>query len=137
MSRAQLLTRIQAPALAGSTFDTLDRSAFTAAPYAAVRDAVAAAGGAAGAIAGEAWVTRVRAGAADDIVRSVVTELAVEPIRADGEDSAVDARYASALLARIHRYTLNRLAPTSLKSSQGLELAFSYLFYLPTHAAPN
>jgi DNA primase len=108
VEREVLKVAIQAPALAGSTFDTLDRSAFTAAPYAAVRDAVAAAGGAAGAIAGEAWVTRVRAGAADDIVRSVVTELAVEPIRADGEDSAVDARYASALLARIRELDVTR-----------------------------
>ncbi len=81
---------------------------FTAAPYAAVREAMAAAGGAAAAVAGEAWVTQVRSAAANDIVRSVVTELAVEPIRADSEDSAVDARYAGSLLARIRELDVTR-----------------------------
>jgi DNA primase len=108
VEREVLKVAIQAPALAGPTFDALDAEVFTAAPYAAVREAMAAAGGAAAAVAGEAWVTQVRSAAANDIVRSVVTELAVEPIRADSEDSAVDARYAGSLLARIRELDVTR-----------------------------
>jgi DNA primase len=108
VEREVLKVAIQAPALAGAAFDALDTTMFTAAPYAAVREAVAAAGGAVGAMAGEAWVTQVRSAAANDVVRSVVTALAVEPIRADSEDSAVDAKYAAALLARIRELDVTR-----------------------------
>jgi DNA primase len=108
VEREVLKVAIQAPALAGPTFDALDAAVFTAAPYAAVREAMASAGGAAAAVAGEAWVTQIRSAAANDIVRSVVAELAVEPIRADSEDSQVDARYAGALLARIRELDVTR-----------------------------
>ncbi len=42
----------------------------------------------------------------------MVTELAVEPIRADAEDSLVDARYAGALLARIRELDVMRRIAT-------------------------
>jgi DNA primase len=108
VEREVLKVAIQTPALAGSQFDSLDAAVFTAAPYAAVREAIAAAGGASTAAAGEGWVTQVRSAAHTDVVRSVVTELAVEPIQADGEDSQVDARYATALLARIRELDVTR-----------------------------
>ncbi len=59
-------------------FDAYGEDEFTAAPYAAVRRAVADAGGATA--ADDSYLTRVRDVAPDDSVRSLVTELAVEPV---------------------------------------------------------
>ena len=77
---------------------------FTAAPYAAVHAAVAAAGGTASGVSGETWVTLVREAAPFDAVRDLVTELAVEPVRAETEDG----RYASSLLARLEELAAAR-----------------------------
>ena len=44
------------------------------------------------------WVARLQEAASDEGTRSLVTELAVEPLRADGPP---DARYAKAQAARV------------------------------------
>jgi DNA primase len=92
VDREALKTALQYPALSGTAFDELPGAAFGHAAYVAVRSAIAAAGGAASATLepGDRWVARVREAAPDDAVRSVVTELAVEPLRVDGDP---DARY--------------------------------------------
>jgi DNA primase len=92
VDREALKTALQLPQLSGAAFDELPAEAFDHPAYRAVSVAMQAAGGA---VSGadepaERWVARVLESAANDNVRSVVTELAVEPLRVDGEP---DARY--------------------------------------------
>ncbi|MCU0266506.1 MAG: DNA primase [Actinomycetia bacterium] len=106
VDREALKTALQQPGLTGAEFDALAPEDFTHPAYVAVARAVSAAGGvtAAGA-GGEGWVTRVRDAAGNDAVRSVVTELAVEPLRCDGEP---DSRYAAEQVARIQERQVTR-----------------------------
>jgi DNA primase len=93
VDREALKTALQYPALSGAAFDQLPPEAFGHPAYVAVRAAVAAAGGAVGGAtldSGERWVAAVLDASANDAVRSVVTELAVEPLRVEHE---ADARY--------------------------------------------
>ena len=59
---------------------------------------MAASGGTAGVPPGGEWVARLRDAASNDEVRGLVTELAVESLRHDGE---ADERYADAVYARL------------------------------------
>jgi DNA primase len=108
VEREALKVALQEPTLVRAEFDTLDAGVFTAPPYAGVRAAILAAGGTAAGFAGEAWVARVREHAADDAGRSLVTELAVEPLQADGPGDAPAQRYATALLARLEELAATR-----------------------------
>jgi DNA primase len=96
---------VQRPALAGPVFDALGEECFTAPAYAAVRAAVAKAGGAARATGGADWVAAVQESAETDSVRDLVTELAVEPMQSREDD---DPRYAEALLVRLEEMALTR-----------------------------
>jgi len=111
VERETLKIAVQHPGLAGPEFDTLEAETFPTPAYAAVREAVVAAGGTGLGIGGEAWVSRLRELAADDTTRALVTELAVEPLRAND----VDARYAGMMLARIQEMAVTRRI-TQLKS---------------------
>jgi DNA primase len=109
--REALKLAVQWPDLAAERFDALDHSVFTAPPYAAVHAAIVAAGGtraagsgAAASGAGQAWVSAIRA-AAEQGLRGLVAELAVEPVRADGPP---DERYAHALIARLDELAVTR-----------------------------
>ncbi len=113
MERGALKVVLQAPHLAVETFDGLDPSVFTHPAYVAVRDAVAGAGGlAASAPGGAGWVARVESAGADDDVRRLVRELAVEPLPTD---EAAQTRYATEVLARLEELAATR-AITDLKS---------------------
>jgi DNA primase len=105
VERESLKLALQEPSLAGAEFDALESLVFTAAPYAAVHSAVLAAGGTARGLTGEPWVATVREHATDDPTRSLVTELAVEPLLSD---EAADARYADALAARLEELAVTR-----------------------------
>jgi DNA primase len=96
---------VQRPALAGPVFDGLGEECFTSPAYAAIRTAVAKAGGAARASAGAPWVGAVQDAAETDAVRDLVTELAVEPMQSIEDD---DPRYAEALLMRLEEMALTR-----------------------------
>jgi len=111
VEREALKIAVQHPALVGAEFDRLEAEAFPTPAYAAVRDAVLAAGGTDLGIGGEVWVSRLREVAADDTTRALVTELAVEPPRAND----VDVRYAGMMLARIQEMAVTRRI-TQLKS---------------------
>ena len=103
--RDSLKVVLQAPTLA-TGFDELEASVFTAAAYAAVHQAVVAAGGLAAAGAGgPQWVSSVDAAAADDGVRRLVRELAVEPLPAE-QDALT--RYATEVLARLEELAATR-----------------------------
>ena len=66
---------------------------------------------------GEAWVgAAARHGADDDGLRTLVAELAVEPLRGDSEP---DGRYASAVLARLQEVALSRRIAELKRSCSG------------------
>jgi DNA primase len=98
VEREALKIAIQRPELLGGPFDQLEPTAFTAAAYGDVRDAIAKAGGTSAAVGGDAWVSAVLEGARDDLVRQLITELVVEPVLLSVEP---DARYGAAQLARL------------------------------------
>ena len=105
MEREVLKLAVQAPQLAGPVFDALDDSSFTDPIYAAIRRAVAGAGGAAAGRSGPEWVERISEYCADLLIRSMVTELAVERPRTAGEP---DERYAAAQLSRLQELGASR-----------------------------
>ena len=78
--RDALKAALQHPELAGSVFDSLPAETFGHPAYALVRQAMAEAGGTAAGLGGAEWMDAVARYA--DPVQSLVTELAVEPIRA-------------------------------------------------------
>ncbi|HSL06494.1 MAG TPA: DNA primase [Pseudonocardiaceae bacterium] len=95
--REVLKAVLQEPAMTGPVYDTLPAEAFTHPSYAQLHAAVLAAGGTAAGLSGPEWIDAV---AAHYPQRSLLTELAVETLRAKAgaED---DARYIGSLLARL------------------------------------
>ncbi len=115
VEREALKLAIQRPDLGVETFAEVTAGLFRATAYASVRQAIAEAASAPGAAAATSsgwWVTRLRDVAADDNIRTLVTELAVEPLRHDGE---ADERYADAVYARLLEIATTRRI-TELKS---------------------
>ncbi|MFG1626702.1 DNA primase [Kribbella sp. NPDC049227] len=96
---------MQHPALVGVAFDELDDHDFTHPWLAAVRSAMAKAGGPSAAPAAEAWVVAVRDAIGNDPAAAVVSALAVDPLRLGREP---DEAYALALLARLQELTCAR-----------------------------
>ncbi|WP_432026691.1 DNA primase [Streptomyces sp. 1222.5] len=103
--RELLKLALQRPELVSPAFDAYGVDEFTAPPYAAVRQAVAEAGGAEFGVADpQEYLVRVREAAPDDAVRAMVTELAVEPILR----RTVDETYAGTVLVQIRRRAVER-----------------------------
>src|SRR4051794_34454274 len=105
VEREVMKLAVQRPTMLGADFDALDVVVFRAPAYAAVRAAVAKAGGTASATAGPEWVGKVQEAAETDSVRELVTELAVEALQTRDEE---DPRYALALVARLEEMALTR-----------------------------
>ncbi|MEU6591597.1 DNA primase [Streptomyces sp. NPDC046881] len=103
--RELLKLALQRPELVSPAFDAYGMDEFTAPPYAAVRRAIAEAGGAEyGVPDPQEYLVRVREAAPDDTVRAMVTELAVEPILR----RTVDETYAGTVLVQIRRRAVER-----------------------------
>ncbi|MER6785599.1 DNA primase [Streptomyces sp. NPDC000658] len=103
--RELLKLALQRPELVSPAFDAYGVDEFTAAPYAAVRQAIMDAGGAEwGVKDGPEYLVRVREAAPDDTVRAMVTELAVEAIMR----KTVDEMYAGAQLVTVRRRAVER-----------------------------
>ncbi len=98
VEREALKLAIQAPALAGPLFDAVEEIAYTHPVYHAVRQAIANAGGAVIGTSGPEWIEKLGANCTDLVARATVSELAVEPLRSDGEP---DPRYVTMVLARL------------------------------------
>ncbi|WP_024793236.1 DNA primase [Tomitella biformata] len=116
--REALKSALQEPAIAGTVFDSLPPESFTHPAYGALRTAIEDAGGTAAGLGGAEWVEAVGAAgvatveqyqAGDDTtaeigkatgeqLRSLVTELAVEPMRVAEVDVP---RYIGGVLARL------------------------------------
>ncbi|GAA3816065.1 DNA primase [Streptomyces phyllanthi] len=103
--RELLKLALQRPELVSPAFDAYGVDEFTAAPYAAVRQAVMDAGGAEyGVQDPQEYLVRVREAAPDDVVRAMVTELAVEAIMR----KKVDEVYAGDQLVTVRRRAVER-----------------------------
>ncbi|MFJ8792818.1 DNA primase [Streptomyces sp. NPDC102462] len=103
--RELLKLALQRPELVSPAFDAYGVDEFTAAPYAAVREAVMEAGGAEyGVQDSQEFLVRVREAAPDDTVRAMVTELAVEAIMR----RTVDETYAGEQLVTVRRRAVAR-----------------------------
>ncbi|MFE0704750.1 DNA primase [Streptomyces sp. NPDC058872] len=100
--RELLKLALQRPELVSPAFDAYGVDEFTAPPYAAVRQCVQDAGGAAGAPSD--YLDAVREAAPNDSVRALVTELAVETIFA----KAVDEAYAGDQLVTVRLRAVDR-----------------------------
>ena len=105
MEREALKLALQEPALAGPMFDAVDETSFTEPTYAAIRRALAAAGGVATARSGPEWMERISEYCPDLAAKSTLTELAVEPPRTSGEP---DERYVASQLARLRELGVSR-----------------------------
>ncbi|MGW0916246.1 DNA primase [Streptomyces sp. NPDC002784] len=103
--RELLKLALQRPELVSPAFDAYGIDEFTAAPYAAVRQAVMEAGGVEyGVQDAQDYLVRVRDAAPDDAVRAMVTELAVEAIMR----RTVDENYAGEQLVTVRRRAVER-----------------------------
>ena len=102
--REVLKAVLQEPAITGPVYDMLPTDAFTHPVYAQVHTAVLAAGGTAAGMSGPAWIDAVAAHCPE---RSLVTELAVETLRAKGS-AEDDVRYIGSLLASLQATVVGR-----------------------------
>ena len=103
--REVLKAALQEPALAGPQYDSLPEDAFTHPGYIAVHAAVLAAGGTGSGLAGPALIDAATQHCPQGMVRSLLSELAVETLRAKGE---VDLRYVSGVLAAVQENLMAR-----------------------------
>ncbi|MER5768230.1 DNA primase [Streptomyces sp. NPDC001985] len=103
--RELLKLALQRPELVSPAFDAYGADEFTAPPYADVRQTIAEAGGAEqGRADSPGYLARVREAAANDTVRAMVTEMAVEAIHA----KIVDETYAGEQLVQVRLRAVDR-----------------------------
>jgi DNA primase len=105
VEREALKLALQSPVLAGPVFDTIGPEAYQNPLHATVRAAVAEAGGAATAAAGAGWIEKVRDACTDLTGKALVGELAVEPLRLDGEP---DPRYVAVTLSTVQLFLVRQ-----------------------------
>jgi DNA primase len=107
VEREALKLALQLPALAGPMFDAIGPEMYTHPTYAALRTAVTEAGGASSAAGagGAVWIEQVRESCQDLTAAAMIAELAVEPLRLDGEP---DPRYVEVTINRLQLMALNR-----------------------------
>jgi DNA primase len=98
VEREVIKIALQLPGVAGPQFDVLPEDAFLVPAHRQLRAAIARAGGTAAAVSGPAWTAAVEAGVPDEQSRSLINQLAVEPLKAD---LAAHERYADAMIARL------------------------------------
>ncbi len=98
IEREALKCALQHPGAVAEWYASVEEPAFTHPRAIAVHAAIVAAGGPRSGNEGLEWIDAVLAACPDDDVRSLVRELAVEPLPAmDGQDS----RYATGMIARL------------------------------------
>lgn len=97
VEREALKLALQQPELVADDYSQVNAAAFTEPAYVAVHDAIMAAGGPANATHGAAWSTTVAEHVPVGVVRSLVSELSVEPPRRRSGEP--DSLYAGGVLA--------------------------------------
>ena len=103
--REALKVALQLPGLAGPMYDSIPSDAFTEPAYLALHRAVIAAGGTTAGLAGPPFLDAVGSHCSQPTVRSLLTELTVEPLNVRSTD---EARYACAVLARLQETVVLR-----------------------------
>ncbi|MFI9624619.1 DNA primase [Streptomyces sp. NPDC052042] len=103
--RELLKLALQKPSLVSPAFDAYGADEFTAPPYAAIRQCIADAGGAeTGVPETRDYLARVLDAAPDDVVRNLVTELAVEVFHG----KTIDENYAGMQLVHVRLRAVDR-----------------------------
>ncbi|MFI2608701.1 DNA primase [Kitasatospora sp. NPDC018619] len=105
VERELLKLALQHPDLVSPAFDHYGEDEFPTPPYTAVRQAIAKAGGAAYGATLPDFTSAVREACPDDRVRSLVTELTVEPVRSRRK---ADAIYAGEFLVKLRLLAVER-----------------------------
>ncbi|WP_380285040.1 DNA primase [Kitasatospora purpeofusca] len=105
VERELLKLALQHPDLVAPAFDNYGEDEFPTPPYTAVRRAIGQAGGAAYGAALADFTAVVREICPDDRVRSLVTELTVEPVRSRRK---ADAIYAGEFLVKLRMLAVDR-----------------------------
>ncbi|MFE5582240.1 DNA primase [Kitasatospora sp. NPDC056531] len=105
VERELLKLALQHPDLVSPAFDHYGDDEFPTPPYTAVRQAIAKAGGAAYGATLPDFTSAVREASPDDRVRSLVTELTVEPVRSRRK---ADAVYAGEFLVKLRLLAVDR-----------------------------
>ncbi len=105
VEREALKLALQQPVLAGPMFDAVEADVYGHPTHVVVRQAISEAGGAGAATGGAVWIDKVRECCADLAAGALVNELAVEPLRLDGEP---DPRYVEVTLARLQLPAVSR-----------------------------
>ncbi|MFE6870352.1 DNA primase [Kitasatospora sp. NPDC057692] len=105
VERELLKLALQHPDLVAPAFDNYGEDEFPTPPYTAVRRAIGQAGGAAYGAALADFTAVVREACPDDRVRSLVTELTVEPVRSRRK---ADAVYAGEFLVKLRMLAVDR-----------------------------
>ncbi|GAA1384639.1 DNA primase [Kitasatospora putterlickiae] len=105
VERELLKLALQHPDLVAPAFDNYAEDEFPTPPYTAVRRAIGQAGGAAYGATLADFTAVVREVSPDDRVRSLVTELTVEPVRSRRK---VDAVYAGEFLVKLRMLAVDR-----------------------------
>ena len=103
--REALKVAMQAPALTRPVYDSMPAGAFTEPAYLELHKAILTAGGTRAGLAGSEWLAAVSQHCAQQTVRSLLTELAVEPLNARESE---EPRYAAAVLARLQETVVIR-----------------------------
>ena len=98
VEREVLKCMLQHPDLAPEWFAIIEEPAFTHPKAAEVYSAITAAGGPRSAMTGLAWIDAVLSHASDDVTRSLIRELSVDPLPISGEQ---DSRYVIGITARL------------------------------------
>lgn len=104
--REALKSAMQYPALAGPVFDTLTVESFTHPGYAAVRAAIAAAGGTSAGLSGAQWIEAVREQTASPAAANLVNELGADAFQVEDEEKL--PRYIGGVLARLQEVWVGR-----------------------------
>ncbi|HCT76391.1 MAG TPA: DNA primase [Micromonosporaceae bacterium] len=140
VEREALKLAVQSPVLAGPVFDTVDHSFYSDPLHQAIRLAIVEVGGASAGVSGPGWINTVRDACPDLATQMLVMELAVEPVRYDGEPDSV---YLNVVLARLQlahlkqridevKSKLQRINPVTEKEEY--HRRFSELLALEQHA---
>ncbi|MDT7659244.1 MAG: primase [Pseudonocardiales bacterium] len=106
LQREALKAALQVPGVAGPAYDELPEESFTHPAYVAVHQGIRAAGGTAAGLEGTTWLEAIGA-QCQATLRSLLTELAVEPLRmATKHDGA--PRYVGSVLAGLQGAMVER-----------------------------
>ena len=105
VEREVLKLALQEPVLAGPVFDAVGEDVYANPLHVVIRQAIASCGGATAARGGPGWIEAVRDACPDLAAKALVGELAVEPLRVDGEP---DPHYVVVQVSRLQLFDVTK-----------------------------